>query len=453
MSTPLYDALALRAGQGKVRFHMPGHKGKDVFESSLAGAARLDFTELYGTGNLYDGTYPISDAETLYAEAFGVPHAYFLTGGTTQGVYAAARLAIKPGDRVLIDRGCHKSVYRALALFGASPTYLVPKLIEPYHIPCAITPQQVEAALAENPDISCVILTCPTYYGVVCDLRAISEAVHRRGARLIVDSAHGAHFPFTPDMACATALGADIAVTSLHKTLPALGQAAVITTNGDYSPEAVRRATSLFGTSSPSYAVMASMDLTREYMLGEGRERIAVLAARLAALRERINRTGGLSALINRGGDPLRLCVCTAGLDLSGYAAAAYLEDSLGVVCEMADARNVLFIITPADSDEDIDALEAALEKLAQLRGAEALSPLPQLPMPRIHISPREAMFMPAESVELSQAVGRIAAESICPYPPGIPAAAAGEVIEAEHIEYLYQSGFYPDDRVDVICI
>lgn len=450
---PLYDALCARADEGKLRFHMPGHKGKDVFESALSGAAYLDFTELYGTGNLYDGTYPISDAEKLYAKAYSAPGAYFLTGGTTQGIYAAARLALKPGDKVLIDRGCHKSVYRALALFDARPVYLTPELILPYNIPKAITPEDISRALERDADIRWVILTCPTYYGVVCDIKAISDAIHKSGARLIVDAAHGAHFPFTPGVQSPIALGADIAVTSLHKTLPALGQAALIMTASDFAPERVRAATSLFGTSSPSYAVMASMDLTRRYMQDAGKEKCSRLAERLKELRYKINSKSRLRALELSDGDPLRLCVCTSELYISGYDAAAHLEDEQRVVCEMADARNVLFIITPADDISDIDALERALFALENISGDRALGDMPRLPTPRGVYTPHQALFAERETVLISNAVGRIAAESICPYPPGIPAVAAGEVIEKEHLEYLYKSGFFPDDTADVICI
>ncbi len=431
---PLYDALKSRADEGKIRFHMPGHKGKDVFESALGAVNRLDFTELYGTGNLYDGTYPIADAEELYAKAYNVPCAYFLTGGTTQGIYAAARLALKSGDKVLIDRGCHKSVYRALALFDARPVYLMPELKMPYNIPDAISPDDVARALRRDADIKWVILTCPTYYGVVCDIKAISDAIHNCGARLIVDAAHGAHFPFTPDMECPVAQGADIAVTSLHKTLPALGQAAMLMTSSEFSPDDVRAATSLFGTSSPSYAVMASMDLTRRYMEDEGRERIRLLAERLAKLRERINSNTGLLALELASGDPLRLCVCTSELQICGYDAAAYLEREQNVVCEMADARNILFIITPADNMADIDSLERALLSLEDISGKEKLGDMPKLPKPHAVYTPHQAMFSDTRLVKLSDAAGCIAAQSLCPYPPGIPAVAASEVIEEAHL-------------------
>ncbi len=450
---PLYDALTKRALENKRRFHMPGHKGKDVFESSLAGAANLDFTELYGTGNLYDGTYPIADAEKLAAQAFGVPDAYFLTGGTTQGIYAATKLLVKEGERVLIDRGCHKSVYRAMALFDAMPVYLTPKTSEPCNIPVAVTAEDVAKALDRDESIRTVVLTCPTYYGVVCDIKAIAKEVHKRGARLLVDQAHGAHFPFTPGMANAVALGADIAVTSLHKTLPALGQAALLTVANGFDPRQVREATSLFGTSSPSYAIMASMDLTREYMEREGSVRCAELKERLIELRQTINKTSALFALNLKDGDPLRLCVCTRGIKLSGYDAAAYLENECGVVCEMADVYNVLFIITPADSAEDIQMLENALYKLANHGGQEELPQTALISLPRQKCTLRQALFANSKQIPLSQAIGKTAAESICPYPPGIPTVALGEVIEREHVEYLYQRGFFPDDPVQVITI
>lgn len=448
---PLYDALADRAAQGKRRFHMPGHKGKDVLQSPLAGASALDFTELYGTGNLYDGAYPIADAEKLAARAWGAPHAYFLTGGTTQGIYAALRLLLPPGGQVLMDRGCHKSVYRALALLDGRPTYLYPGCLEPFHAAAPVTAEAVDAALCAHPEISCVILTCPTYYGVVCDIKAISRAAHGRGARLLVDQAHGAHFPFTPSMAGAVALGADLAVCSLHKTLPALGQAALLTTGEGFEPAQVRDATSLFGTSSPSYAVMASMDLTRAFMEESGRARCARLAERLAALRARVEDRGVFRALAPEGGDPLRLCVYTAGAGLGGYQAARILEEELDVVCEMADALNVLFIVTPADDEADLQALEEALAALEERGGGAPLPGLGELPAAQMRATPRQALFAPYREIPLAHASGACAARNLCPYPPGIPAVAAGEVIRDAHLEYLYLSGFSPEDRAPVL--
>lgn len=448
---PLYNVLRKRAESGAIRFHMPGHKGKNIPESVLSGACSIDFTELYGTGNLYDGVYPIADAEELCAAAWGVEQAFFLTGGATMGIHTMLSLVRTRTDKVLIDRGSHKSVYNALALMDITPEYIYPELDEKHGISKGYEAERIADALDENSEIGAVIITCPTYYGVCSDIKSIAEACHKRGVLLLVDEAHGAHFPFMKNKACAVSLGADLAVCSLHKTLPALGQAALLTAGNEFKDYEIRQKMSIFGTSSPSYQVMASIDLARDFMENEGKEICEKHAKKLRTIREEINKRGVFTALITPECDPLRLCVMTSDAGLSGYLAARILEEEYKVVCEMADERQVLFIITPADDEKELDILLNSIIALEKRAGekieAQSLLCVP----PRTFCPPGAVLKSKAERVPLAWAAGRVAAANISPYPPGIPVIAMGEVIGEEYLPYLYHNGFDEEDLVLVI--
>lgn len=448
---PLYNILKARADEGAARFHMPGHKGKPILGELLSGACAIDFTELYGTGNLYDGVYPIADAEELCAKAWGVPQAFFLTGGASMGIITMLALVKSRTQKILIDRGSHRSVYNGIAICGLENDYLYPELIEPYGISAPHSADRIEEILKKDKSIGAVLLTCPTYYGVCSDIEKIAEACHKNGAYLLVDEAHGAHFPFMDDMSCAVKRGADVAVCSAHKTLPALGQAALLLVNDKFSATEIRRATSIFGTSSPSYQIMASIDLARDFLENEGREICRKHAKALTEIRDSINSRGVFKALKGENYDPLRLCVMTSCAGISGYEAASILEEKYKIVCEMADERQVLFIITAADSDDEIKALESALKALEARKKAPLSEAKPPKFLPKAQMSLREVLCTEIEQVYLPCAIGRIAATNICPYPPGIPVIAAGEVIEEKAVEYLYHNGFSEDDYVSVI--
>ena len=241
-SAPLYDALRALAGSHPLRMHMPGHKGRPLPIPELGDYAALDFTELPPTGDLYAGGGPIGAAQDLWARAFGMAQCLFLTGGSTQGVLSALTLACRPGEGILLDRGCHRSAYNALALLDLHPVYLYRAALPDTDILGPITPEQVAQALACHPEIKTVCITSPTYYGVLSDIPALAACCHAHGARLVVDAAHGAHLPFLGNRDLARA---DLAVVSAHKTLSAPGQSALLLAGADFSHAELRRAASL----------------------------------------------------------------------------------------------------------------------------------------------------------------------------------------------------------------
>ena len=288
MSTPLYDTLKDYAAKKAARFHMPGHKGRWLPLPELVPLAPLDVTEIPGTGNLYEAGEPFDSAQALWAQVFGFDHCQFLTGGSTMGVLTGLTLFCPPGSRVLLDRGCHRSAFNALALLDLDPVYLPRPWLAEENLVGPFGPEQVEAALKKAPDIKTICITSPTYAGALSDIPAIAQVAHAHGARLLVDGAHGAHLPFLGIEAFA---GADGVVVSAHKTLPAMGQSALLFTRG-VDPELVRRRASLYGSSSPSYPMMASLDAAREWMLGPGRQEYDRAACRVAGLRRRFPSVG-----------------------------------------------------------------------------------------------------------------------------------------------------------------
>ncbi|MEG2421136.1 MAG: aminotransferase class V-fold PLP-dependent enzyme [Oscillospiraceae bacterium] len=440
--TPLYAALAAYAAQQPTRFHIPGHKGRPLTlpQGASFPDTALDLTELPPTGNLYVGGDAIAQAEALWASAWGMPHCQFLTGGSTQGLHAAFFAACRPGDRVLIDRACHKAVYTALALVDARPHYLLRNMETP------ISPSDVENFFATHPKVKTFCMVSPTYYGVLSDIPAIAAAVHAHGGTLVVDAAHGAHLPFLGENPF---LGADLVVTSAHKTLPALGQGALLFSGGKFSPEDLRRAAAVTGTSSPSYLVLASLDLARGHMMEQGRGDYEKTIAQVQKLRD------FFPSLRGKNLDPARFTLlCDDGFALQE---ALYAQN---IYPEMADKRHVVFVCTESDKPKDFTALAKALQdqspplsdpsRQTPDRGARPTPP-PKVPAPVVTRTPRAGLFAPKERVPLPAAVGRISAQILAPYPPGVPVLAPGELISKKHLAYLTEIGYNIEDRIEVV--
>ena len=435
MSTPLYDALRRYAEQRTARFHMPGHKGRFLPLPELAPLAPLDVTEIPGTGNLYEAGPPFDEAQALWARDFGFDHCQFLTGGSTLGIHTGLTLCCAPGETILVDRCCHRSVFHAMALLDLEPVYLERPWLEQENLIGPITPEQVEFSLKTHPNVKTVCITSPTYAGVLSDIGAISPVVHAHGARLFVDGAHGAHLPF---LGLTPFAGADGVVVSAHKTLPALGQAALLFTNG-MDPDRVRRMASVFGTSSPSYPILASMDAARAWLEGDGARAYRQTALRVAQLRSRFPSLAGDLSL-----DPARLTLNVQ----DGPSFARSLEEQ-NIFPEMEDGGHVVFICTPQDLEENFARLEGVLEELGDGLGSCPTIPAP--PLPERVLSPRQALFAPSVPRPLEDCAGELAAVPVAPYPPGVPVVAPGERIGKKELAYLRQIGYNTKSEVRVV--
>lgn len=437
MPTPLYSALTEFASSSPLRMHMPGHKGKPLPAPELAALSALDFTELPPTGNLFDGGGAIGAAEELWAEVFSMEQCLFLTGGSTLGIQAALKLTASPGDTVLFDRVTHRAFHNAMALLDLNPLWLPRPWDEKAGVTSAISPADVENFLVSHPEVKTVCITSPTYYGIVSDIPAIAAVVHAHGAKLVVDGAHGAHLPFLGDRGIAAS---DAAVVSAHKTLPAMGQSALLFANG-FSHRSLREAAALFSTSSPSYVMMAALDVCRDHLLGPGLPPYRRAAEETKALRRAFPALTEERAPL----DPCRLTISAA----DGKTVENFLQTK-GVYPEMSDRGHVVFILTGSDGEDDFARLRGALEGCRALLGAS--SPLPPPPEPgERRCSPRQALFAPRRRVRLREAAGLVAGQAVAPYPPGVPVIAPGEVILKKSLFYLEGIGYNTSEYLDVL--
>lgn len=446
MNAPLYNALRALADQNTARFHMPGHKGQDVLPG-FGPVLSVDFTEVYGTGNLYTGEGPIRLAEREAARFYHTADCHFLTGGSSQGVHAMLYAAAGMQADVLLDRNCHKSAAHAAALLDLSPAFVFPRTIEPFGIPGLLNPDDIDRALTQNPAIRAVLVTSPNYYGVRQDIPAIAAVCHAHGAKLLVDAAHGAHFPAV-GLPSPIEEGADLAALSAHKTLYALGQSAMLLSAGTIDGGMLREGAALFGTSSPSYAMMTSLDLARAAL--EQDDSYQKTAQAVHTLRSHLSRHTRFLPLTGDGLDPCRLTVSTAGTDWTGDGLADALYERFGVACEMSDVRNLVCIVTPADLPENLSRLQAALDVLSsETQTAPLPAPLPPLPVPRPVRSVRRALLGPGQTVPLAAVQpGAVCVRPVTPYPPGVPVLWPGEEITPEHIVFLQNQCYNTVDRI-----
>lgn len=451
---PLAKALAAYANGETRPFHTPGHKqgiGADVLLQQFITpeGLRADVSLMEELDDLHHPTGCIAEAEALAAELYGAKAAYFMVNGTSGAIHAMMMATLSPGDEVLLPRNVHRSVFNGLVLTGAIPVYLPPVMDERLGIAMGVTTDTVAKALAAHPRAKAILFVYPSYYGVAFDLASAVSLAHARDVAVLVDEAHGAHLRFSealpPD---ALSCGADLVAQSTHKLLGSLTQTSLLFRQGDrVSGEAVRRAAALLSTTSPNYLFLASLDIARRQMAEEGEVRID-RAVRLAeGVRRVVNDTPGLwcfgTDYMGRPGaeglDVTKVTVQTAWMGLSGAATAEILRRAYHIACELTDAYNVLFLLTMADREEDALCLAKALKDLA-IRHRRAPLDRPAIPWPEIPaqaVAPREAFFAPSEAVPFSMAEGRIAAEEIAFYPPGIPALCPGERISAALLSYL----------------
>ncbi len=451
---PLAAAMKAYAASGALAFHTPGHKqglGAHPMLRELVTEAglRQEVSLAEELDDLHRPEGCLREAQELAADLWGADEAIFAVNGTTGAIHAMMTAALSPGDEVVVPRNAHRSVVGGLILTGARPVYIAPEADGELGIAHGVTVNTVRRALAEHPSVRGVLAVYPTYYGVASELREIAAAAHEKGLPLLVDEAHGAHLRFSealpPD---ALSCGADLVAQSTHKLLGAMTQASMLFRKGERVPgERVRRAASLLATTSPDYILMASLDIARLQMEEEGAALVGRAVKLSEELRAEINRLPGLRCFgkerMGRPGaaalDVTKLTVNVSGLGLSGGEAMGLLRRK-NIQAELSDARNVLFIVSMADTERETGRLLQALSELSREYAGRGTAPLtaaaapPALPSA---ISPREAFFAPRESVPVAQASGRVAAEEVTFYPPGIPAIVPGERITPEAIDYL----------------
>ncbi|MCR5691712.1 MAG: aminotransferase class V-fold PLP-dependent enzyme, partial [Eubacterium sp.] len=306
----LYKTLQEHRDQGPYPMHMPGHKRSPYFH--MDNPYGLDVTEVEGLDNLHQPEGVIRDLEAQISKIYQSLESYLLVNGSTCGILAAISAACQRGDKILVGRNCHRSVYHAIYLMGLRPVYLLPEMDEETGIGLGISPKKVRGALEQDPDVACIFLTSPTYEGVVSDIKSISDLAHERGIPLLVDQAHGAHFPWMSQMESAGSLGADMVVESLHKTLPSLTQTALLHTySRRVEADRIRRYLDIYQTSSPSYVLMASVALCMDYLEEKGGEDFALYEKNLEDFREGAKEWSHLRLWTREDMDPSKLVIYT----------------------------------------------------------------------------------------------------------------------------------------------
>ena len=418
----------------------------------------MDLTELPGLDDLHRPLGVIAHAQELAAAAYGATRSFFLVNGSTVGIHALL-LAIRDDGKILIPRHCHRSVLGGLILSGAEPVYMRPLVLEGFGFAAGVSLRQITEALAENRDIAAVLTVRPNYYGVADDLSGQVQAAHGAGKPLVVDEAHGAHLRFHPQMPSdAMSCGADAAVQSAHKMSAALTQSAMLHLNrGMIDVQAVAVALDLLQTTSPSYLLMASLDLARRRMVLSGASGLEAALDLVRKTKRRLSQISGLKVLTEEylpdgwSLDETKITVAVDGLGLTGYQVSELLARRYRIYIEMADQVNIMAVLSPASKPEECDALAAALEDIAhrdrmQLGNNLVLMELAP-PEPVVRLKPRDAWYASAENVPLDTSKGRICAESVSVYPPGIPALCPGEEITPAVLEYLLAAG-----KLNLIC-
>ena len=428
-------------------FHMPGHKRNiPAVIGALQGIAGLDLTEIEGFDDLHAPDGILKEAQEKAAVVFGAEETFFLVNGSTAGILTAVSAAAPKGSRVIVARNCHKSVYHACFLRELHPVFLYPQTVREYGIADAIRPEQVEEALKDVPDIAAVIVTSPTYDGVVSDIEKIADIVHRAGIPLIVDAAHGAHFGFSPLFPeSPVRLGADLVVQSLHKTLPALTQTALLHVSGPLADrEGVREFERIYQTSSPSYLLTGSIDACVR-LLEKGEcwdgfgDKLRLFYEKTAELKHiRVMNRDIMEKGCMKAFDAGKLLISVINTKITGNTLYKELLNRYYLQLEMASDTYVTAIVTPWDREEGLRRLADALLEID--KGLETLDcPQQAKPYPELEMSVPLYRALTAEkhSCPLGMAAGKTAGTYVNLYPPGIPLVVPGEVITEEVIKLI----------------
>ena len=448
---PIYEALEQFRRMRIVPFDVPGHKrGRGNPElSELLGdrCVNIDVNSMKPLDNLCHPVSVIKAAEELAAEAFGAAHAFLMVGGTTSAVQSMALACCKKGDKIIMPRNVHRSIINALVLCGARPVYVNPDVDRHLGISLGMKVEQVEQAIRDNPDAVAVFVNNPTYYGICSDLRTIVEAAHSHGMKVLVDEAHGTHFYFGENFpVTAMAAGADMASVSMHKSGGSLTQSSLLLVGKDMHPGYVRQIINLTQTTSASYLLLSSLDISRRNLALRGREAFARVAKLAEYARTEINRIGGYYAfgdeLVNRDSvyafDPTKLSVHTLDIGLAGIEVYDILRDEYDIQIEFGDLGNMLAYLSIGDRKQEVERLVSALADIKRRYQKDKTGMLSQeyIP-PRVVMTPQESFYAPKEQLPIQEAEGRICSEFVMCYPPGIPILAPGEEITDEIIEYI----------------
>lgn len=448
---PIYEALERFRKMRVVPFDVPGHKhGKgnpELVELLGEKCVEIDVNSMKPLDNLCHPVSVIKEAEELAAEAFGAAHAFLMVGGTTSSVQSMVLSCCKRGDKIIMPRNVHRSAINALVLCGAQPVYVNPDVDCRLGISLGMRLEQVEAAIRNNPDAVAVFVNNPTYYGVCSDLRSIVKLAHEHGMLVLADEAHGTHFYFGDGLpVSAMAAGADIAAVSMHKSGGSLTQSSFLLTGPGVSEGHVRQIINLTQTTSGSYLLLSSLDISRRNLALRGKREFEKVIGLAEYAREEINNIGGYYAfskdLVNGNSifafDRTKLSVHTLEIGLEGIEVYDILRDEYDIQIEFGDIGNILAYLSIGDRRQEVERLVSALAEVKRRYKKDRAGMLSQEYIdPKVVATPQEAFYAPKESLPLEQTAGRICSEFVMCYPPGIPILAPGEEITEDILDYI----------------
>jgi len=456
--TPLFSALLKHAENNPLQFHIPGHKkgnGMDLEFRNFIGnnALSIDLINIAPLDDLHHPHGIIKEAQELAAQAFGADYTFFSVQGTSGAIMTMIIATVKPGEKIIVPRNVHKSILSAIIFAGAIPIFIHPEMDHRLGIAHGITTKAVQKALQRHPDAKAVLVINPTYFGVAGNLKEIVDLVHAYNIPVLVDEAHGVHIHFHEELPIsAMQAGADMAATSVHKLGGALTQASVLNIKGNLvNYHHVQAVISMLTTTSTSYILLASLDAARRHLALNGHELLTDVISLAKYARTEINKIPGLYCFgeeilgtpATYDLDPTKLTINVANLGISGYEVEKWLRNNYHIEVELSDLYNILCLITIGEKKENVDLLLQALENLSKefYQKQDINHITVQLPkIPALALSPREAFYAETEIISFSEAEGRIIAEFIMIYPPGIPILMPGEVITRENINYVKQN-------------
>ena len=448
---PIYEALERFRRMRVVPFDVPGHKrgrGNPELAAFLGEqCVGIDVNSMRPLDNLCHPVSVIADAEHLAADAFGAAQAFLMVGGTTSSVQSMIMTVCKHGDKIILPRNVHRSVINALVLCGAVPVYINPDVNPRLGIALGMRVSRIKEAMDRHPDAKAVLVNNPTYYGICSDMRAIARLAHERGMLLLADEAHGTHFYFGEGLPIsAMAAGADMAAISMHKSGGSLTQSSFLLAGPNVSAGYVRQIINLTQTTSASYLLMSSLDISRRNLALNGKDVFEKVVALTAYARDEINAIGGYYAYGREivDGDSVhdfdvtKLSIHTLDIGLAGIEVYDLLRDEYDIQIEFGDIGNILAYVSIGDRKQDIERLVSALAEIRRRYQRDGTGMMTQEYVdPQVAVSPQAAFYADKESLPLRGAVGRVCSEFVMCYPPGIPILAPGERVTKEIIDYI----------------
>jgi len=448
---PIYEALEKFRRNRVVPFDVPGHKhGKGNPELvQLLGeqCVSIDVNSMKPLDNLCHPVSVIQEAEMLAAEAFGAKHAFLMVGGTTSSVQSMILSCCKKGDKIILPRNVHRSAINALVLCGATPVYVNPDVDNRLGIALGMKRSAVEQAILENPDAVAVFVNNPTYYGVCSDLCYITKLAHEKGMKVLVDEAHGTHLYFGKNLpVSAMAAGADYAAVSMHKSGGSLTQSSFLLIGENVNAGYVRQMINLTQTTSGSYLLTASLDISRRNLALRGEEAFRMVVELAEYARTEINKIGDYYAfgkeLVNGDSvydfDSTKLSIHTLDLGLAGIEVYDILRDDYDIQIEFGDLGNILAYLSIGDRKREVERLVSALADIRRRYKKDKTGMLSQEYIsPQVVYTPQDSFYAKKESLPIRESEGRVCSEFVMCYPPGIPILAPGERITKDIIQYI----------------